>query len=223
MATQWESLLHLARGGRVLLIPFTEPQAQMELEQAAREEGLALDWFGGFPFALRRAGYLRPPELPPLEDPTRILALDSDLPTDHLLEASLRGDLHRVGGELWLATLAQGEEALLRAGISFRRVNPSELPRGRRKTIVVPSPRLDVVGARSFGISRNLFAQGMRLGKVQLDGHVAEGKDPVRQGSSVLAEGLGGFRVLQLLGSTRRGNLRLEVEVYPIANSNHLQ
>jgi RNA-binding protein YlmH len=78
---------------------------------------------------------------------------------------------------------------------------------------VVPSLRVDVVGAKGFGVSRNYFAQGVKAGKVKLKGKTATAKDEIAEGDALVAEGLGNLVVKKVLGQTKRGNVKLEVEV----------
>jgi len=80
-------------------------------------------------------------------------------------------------------------------------------------TAVVPSLRIDVLGARAFRVSRSYFAKGVASGNV-LIGEAAAGKAAqVQPGERVQALGLGEFELLSVDGSTRKGNLRVSLRV----------
>jgi RNA-binding protein YlmH len=68
-------------------------------------------------------------------------------------------------------------------------------------------------GPRGFGVSRTYFAQGVKAGKVKLRGKTASVKDELTEGDTLLAEGLGSLALKRVLGQTKRGNVKLEVEV----------
>jgi RNA-binding protein YlmH len=70
------------------------------------------------------------------------------------------------------------------------------------------------VGAKGFGVSRNYFAQGVKTGKVKLKGKTATVKDEVAEGDRLTAEGLGDLIIKKILGQTKRGNVKLEVDVH---------
>jgi len=48
---------------------------------------------------------------------------------------------------------------------------------------------------------------------VRLKGRPASPKDEMAPGDTLLAEGLGSLRLLEVLGETRRGNYKIRVEV----------
>jgi len=77
---------------------------------------------------------------------------------------------------------------------------------------VVPSLRVDAVGAKGFGVSRTYFQEGVKAGKVRLRGRMATPKDELVPGDVLYAEGLGVLKVLEVLGSTRKGRIRVRVE-----------
>jgi RNA-binding protein YlmH len=133
-----------------------------------------------------------------------------------VLEPGLMGDLEEVNGGFLLVTLPKGIKELSNTTLSFREPSPAELPKARNKTrsVVVPSLRVDVVGAKGFGVSRNYFAQGVKAGKVKLGGKTVSAKDEIAEGESLLAEGLGVITLKKILGQTKRGNVKIEVEVH---------
>lgn len=220
-----QEYLKKARGGRVVQTPFLEADSLDELRRAAKQEGIQLEAFGGLPLAERQVVVLFPPQVPEVSDPTKVVfvafegeieALEDKLRA--LLEPGLMGDLEEARGEpggYLLVTLPKGLKALQGAGLEVHEATPDELPKSRERTrsVVVPSLRVDVVGAKGFGVSRNYFAQGVKAGKVKLRGKPASAKDEIAEGDTLLAEGLGSLVVKKVLGQTKRGNVKLEVEV----------
>ncbi|WP_018465553.1 S4 domain-containing protein [Calidithermus timidus] len=217
-----QSYVSKARGGRVVQTPFLEPDQQDELRRLAKAEGLQVEFFGGLPMALRQVAVLFPPEVPRVSDPTKVavLCFEGDLEAleDRLrgvLEPGLLGDLEEARETFLLVTLPKGIKALLEAGFTVREALPEELPKSRERTrsVVVPSLRVDAVGSKGFGVSRSYFAQGVKAGRVRIAGKTVSAKDEVKEGDTLVAEGLGVLRVKRMLGQTKRGNVKLELEV----------
>ncbi len=214
--------LSKARGGRVVQTPFLEAEDLDELRRGAKQEGLNLEAFGGLPIAERQVVLLFPDNIPAVTDPTKVLFLrfDGDLEAleDRLrliLEPSLMGDLEESRDGFLLVTLPKGVKAIQESGLEAHEATPQELPKTRERTrsVVVPSLRVDVVGAKGFGVSRNYFAQGVKAGKVKLKGKTASAKDEIAEGDVLTAEGLGNLLVKKVLGQTKRGNVKLELEM----------
>lgn len=200
-----------ARGGRVVETGFLDPEEQALLEEKARGEGLKVAFFGGFPLAERRLAVLYPPEVPSVHDPVEVVFLEKEPPD--LGEAM--GDLEAFGEGYLVAVSAKGRRALEEAGYTLFPPPEGALraTSERVRTLVVPSLRVDAVGAKGFGVSRSYFVQGVRAGKVRLRGKVASPKEEMAPGDTLLAEGLGSLRLLEVLGETRRGNYKIKVEV----------
>ena len=83
----------------------------------------------------------------------------------------------------------------------------------RRFDAVVPSLRVDAVGAKAFRVSRSFFRRGIEAGNVMVNGSAVGKAAAVKEADEVYAAGLGRFRVVALLGETRRGNLKITLEV----------
>ncbi|GIW32172.1 MAG: RNA-binding protein [Meiothermus sp.] len=218
-----QEYLKKARGGRVVQTPFLEAEALEELRRQAQQEGLRLETFGGLPMASRQVAVLFPEHIPAVSDPTTVvfLTFEGDLEALEdrlraLLEPGLLGDLEETQEGFLLATLPKGLKTLQEAGLQAREAAPEQLPKTRERTrsVVVPSLRVDVVGAKGFGVSRTYFAQGVKAGKVKLRGKTASAKDEITEGDHLLAEGLGSLVVKKVLGQTKRGNVKLELEVH---------
>ncbi len=80
-------------------------------------------------------------------------------------------------------------------------------------TGVVPSLRIDVLGARAFKVSRAYFARGVASGNVLVAGSRAGKSQQIQPGQMVQAVGLGEFELLNVDGSTRKGNLKVSLRV----------
>lgn len=203
--------LKRARGGRVVQTGFLTPEEQNALAQLAEKEGIRVAFFGGLPLAERKVAVLYPPEVPSVHDPVAVFFLEKE-PLD-LGEAL--GDVEPWEEGYLVALLPQGRKALEAQG--YRLLPPPEgalrPPRERVRTLVVPSLRVDAVGAKGFGVSRTYFAQGVKAGKVRLRGKPASPKEEMAPGDVLLAEGLGSLTLLEVLGKTVRGNYKIKVEV----------
>jgi RNA-binding protein YlmH len=94
-------------------------------------------------------------------------------------------------------------------------VDASDLERSNKtRAVVVPSMRLDVIGAKGFGVSRAYFQQGIEGKKVRINGSLASSSTQVREGDTLIAEGLGRIEFKRILNETKRGNWKLELEVH---------
>ena len=78
----------------------------------------------------------------------------------------------------------------------------------------MPSMRVDVVGAKGFGVSRAYFQQGIDGGKVRLNGQIVRASADIREGDSLSAEGIGRIDFKRVVNETRRGNFKVELEVH---------
>ena len=200
-----ERYLKRARGGRVVRTGFLDPEDQARLEEMARREGIRVAFFGGFPLAERKVAVLYPEEVPSVSDPVEVVLLDRPPPADL---GEVLGEVEEVEEGVLAALLPEGRKALEAQG--YRLLPPPEgalrPPRERVRTLVVPSLRVDAVGAKGFGVSRSYFAQGVK-------GRPASPKDELAPGDLLFAEGLGTLRLLEVVGKTVRGNYKIKVEV----------
>ena len=152
-----ERYLKRARGGRVVRTGFLDPEDQARLEEMARREGIRVAFFGGFPLAERKVAVLYPEEVPSVSDPVEVVLLDRPPPADL---GEVLGEVEEVEEGVLAALLPEGRKALEAQG--YRLLPPPEgalrPPRERVRTLVVPSLRVDAVGAKGFGVSRSYFA-----------------------------------------------------------------
>lgn len=85
-------------------------------------------------------------------------------------------------------------------------------PRFAKKTITVPSPRLDAVVGEVHHLSRAKAVVPIRAGKVKVNWKMVE--DPsysLQEGDMISLAGFGRFKVLEIAGPTRSGRLRMQI------------
>ncbi len=221
------SLRSDASGGRVAHSTFLEPAEADVLLKAARAPGVATGAWGGFAGARRRVVTARPDHVPAAA-PTLVAWYVEGARDPGALQVALRaagvapgavGDVvvHADGCSVVALGSARSPEAVTIEGVRLplqalevERISASA---SKRSTAVVSALRVDVLGARAFGVSRSWFAKGVAAGRVRINGRPADKRSEVGPGDEVWAEGLGRFRLLELCGTTRKGNHRVELEV----------
>lgn len=216
-----------AVGGRVTHAPFLEPDDADALLRAVRVPGVSADAWGGYAGARRRVVSVRPDHVPSASQTLCGWYLEGATQDDDVrvalqlagVAADALGDVvaHTDGCSVIVVASTRVPERVRVAGRSLVPV-PVPVERvasgaAKRLTAVVPALRVDVLGARAFGVSRSYFAKGVAAGHVHVNGRPADKRSEAGSGDEVWAEGLGRFRVLSVLGETRRGNLRVELEV----------
>ena len=129
------------------------------------------------------------------------------------------GDVREERGAFLVAATGKAAKALAElTALGGREVDVEEVGesagRGAKvREVVVPSMRIDVVGAKGFGVSRAYFQQGVEAGKVRLNGQVARASAEIREGDSLAAEGMGRIDFKRVVNETRRGNYKVELNV----------
>ena len=178
-----ERYLKRARGGRVVRTGFLDPEDQARLEEMARREGIRVAFFGGFPLAERKVAVLYPEEVPSVSDPVEVVLLDRPPPADL---GEVLGEVEEVEEGVLAALLPEGRKALEAQG--YRLLPPPEgalrPPRERVRTLVVPSLRVDAVGAKGFGVSRPQGEARLPQGRARPRGPALRGgaRDPQAPG-----------------------------------------
>lgn len=224
-----ERLKRAAAGGRVQHTGFLSPQEAARVSFQLRSQGVHTSCWGGYWGAGRRVLTVFPPEIPTSDAPLtavyfptvddegvlRELLLRDGVPKDQL------GDIvkHRDGLSVILKDPPH-PATLNRKRVGSLEVEPMvvglELVRQGKlstKTVVVPSMRADVLGAKAFGVSRTYFGKGVAGGKVYLNGMVAGKSSVVELADEVYAEGVGRFCVEAIEGKTKRGNLKVVLQI----------
>ncbi|HWG84910.1 MAG TPA: S4 domain-containing protein [Deinococcales bacterium] len=237
MSLDLRALVAQARGGRVVRTAFVD--ADTLDRRALASEGVRYAVHGGFADPARVIYTIFPEHIPSVDDPVRVYRLNGEfppdfraddlqvalgIPADHRGDIRAEGDL-RFGAGFLVATTTKGAKSL--DGITSIRALGRELPveveaveggslerSNKTRAVVVPSMRVDVVGAKGFGVSRNYFQAGVEAGKVRVNGAPATSSTSIREGDTLTAEGLGRVEFKRVLNETRRGNFKVELEVH---------
>ncbi len=226
MKVDANALVSAARGGRVASSPFLDPTEADALAAELRRADVGVSVDGGRPAAERRVVTAHPTEVP--HAGPRLAAVWFEGARD---EGTVRAEATTQGvpsGDLGDVVVdADGASVVVRADAlpALRAVRVAgaagvEVPlerlaqgRTRRRDAVVPSLRVDAVGAKAFGVSRSWFAKGVAAGRVHVNGQAVGKSAEAAAGDEVWADGLGRFRVLAVHGETRKGNLKVTIEV----------
>jgi RNA-binding protein YlmH len=220
------ALIGAARGGRVASSPFLAPTDADALSAVVRRAGVGVSIDGGRPAAERRVVTAHPTEIP--DAGPRLVAVWFEGARDEGevraaaravgVEAGALGDVVVDADGAALVALASALPTLL--GTRIGAAQAQEVPlerlaqgRVRRRDAVVPSLRVDALGAKAFGVSRSWFSKGIAAGRVHVNGKPAGKSAEAAEGDEVWADGLGRFRILEVKGETRKGNLKVTVEV----------
>lgn len=217
------------RGGRVAHTDFMEPEDAAQLAAQLRGAGIGVEAEGGVIGARRRVLTAFPDHIPSASTPLAAVCV-SGAPSEGDLLAALRaahiarddlGDVvaHQDGLSVVLFPRAL-ETALTLTQVggrpaSVQKADLAHLARGRQRQqqVIVPSLRVDVLGAKAFRVSRAYFAKGVAGGRVSLNGSVAGKASSAQVGDEIYAEGLGRFTVVDVQGETRKGNVKVLLEV----------
>lgn len=226
---QFTALNAAARAGRVAFSDFLEPAQADALVARLKATGAGVEAWGGYPGARRRVVAAYPPEVPSAT-PNLTAWYVAGAPS----AADLRAELTRAGIDpgrlgddvahqdgITVVTFAPLPPELQRlTHVAGRPVEGAEVPlerlgggAARQISAVVPSLRVDVLGARAFGVSRAYFAKGVAAGRVSVNGVTAGKSASAELGDQVYAAGLGRFHVQSVEGETRRGNLKVTLTV----------
>ncbi|SMB95686.1 RNA-binding protein YlmH, contains S4-like domain [Deinococcus hopiensis KR-140] len=232
MTQTLKTMVAQARGGRVVRSAFLAGD-DLDRRLLAGDD-IRHVIAGGFPDARRVVLTLHPAHIPEVDSGVTVLRVTPgaggppwdvqdfavqlrrlNLPEDQL------GDVReeRSGAFLIAATgKAVGTlEALTELGgreVEVEEVGESAGRGSKTREVVVPSMRVDVVGAKGFGVSRAYFQQGIDGGKVRLNGQAARASSEIREGDSLSADGLGRIDFKRVVNETRRGNFKVELDVH---------
>ena len=217
------------RGGRVAHTAFLDPDDAAQLAARLRDAGVSAQAEGGVTGAARRVLTAFPDHIPEANTPLAALYV-SGAPSEGDLLAALRaagiakndiGDVLAHQDGLSVVVLPAARDAALTIThvggrpVTVQAVELSRLVRGRERQqqVIVPSLRVDVLGAKAFRVSRAYFAKGIAGGRVSLNGRPAGKASSAALGDEVYAEGLGRFSVLEVQGETRKGNVKVVLGV----------
>ncbi len=217
------------RGGRVAHTDFLEPDDAAALAARLRGASVSVNLEGGVTGARRRVLTAFPDHIPEASTPLAAVTVQGAQSEGDLL-AALRahgipqnalGDVLE-GSEglsvILLPAFLESAQSLTHAGghpVTVRPTDLATLARGRQRQqqVVVPSLRVDVLGAKAFRVSRAYFAKGVAGGRVSLNGTTIGKSASAETGDEVYAEGLGRFRIHEVQGETRKGNVKVVLTV----------
>ena len=217
------------RGGRVAHTTFLDPDDAAQLGARLRDAGVNNQAEGGVTGAQRRVLTAYPEHIPGATTPLAAFYIGG-APSEGDLLAALRatgidkdqlGDVLPHQDGLSVVVLPAAKDAALKLThvggrpVSVQEVELSRLARGRERQqqVIVPFLRVDVLGAKAFRVSRAYFAKGIAGGRVSLNGRPAGKSSSAALGDEVYAEGLGRFSVLEVQGETRKGNVKVVLDV----------
>ena len=232
MKQKLSTLVAQASGGRVVRTPFLDGD---EIDRRLLAQGdVQHKIAGGFPDARRVVLTLYPAHIPEVDSGVEVLRVtpapggpgwdeqDFSVQLRRLgLNEEQLGDVREERGGAFLVA-ATGKAAQILADLSelggreveVEAVGESAGRGSKVREVVVPSMRVDVVGAKGFGVSRAYFQQGIDGGKVRLNGAPARASSEIREGDSLSAEGLGRIDFKRVVNETRRGNFKVELDVH---------
>ena len=227
-----DGLLAAARGGRVAHSGFLLPDEASRLRRAVLEAGLGVTVGGGFVGARRRVVTAHASHVPEAAPSITALYLPgvtaeraSGAFVAERVDPRWLGDVVAHQDGVSVVTLDPPEPGVLdaagevvggsRVSDSVERVPLERVAGGtlRREQVVVPSLRVDAIGAKGFRTSRTWFTKGIAAGNVRLNGDRADKGAEAVPGDEIWAEGLGWIRVESVEGETRRGNLKAVLAV----------
>ncbi len=220
-------LAEAVRGGRVASTTFLEEAEAAALLARLRRDGVACSAWGGMPAASRRIVTARPAQIPEAAPKFEAVKATASFAEEELLAALLAAGIERsdlgdafatADGSVVLLTERSAKrvpDTLMIASVPVHldRAPADEAGWGRGKQFdrVVASLRADVIGAAAFGASRTWFSKGVAAGKVRIDGERVGKASTLEVGSELWAEGLGRAILLEVLGTTKRGNVRVRL------------
>jgi RNA-binding protein YlmH len=221
-----KDLITAARAGRVVHTNFLEPNDAAALVAKLRQADISVNVSGGYPGAKRRVITVFPEHIPDADTPLVGLYVADAHDADELrvglrktLDADAIGDIiqHQDGlSAVMLRGVAKETPVTIR-GKTFEAkiVELQKIAAGssKRQTTIVPALRVDALGAKAFGVSRSYFAKGVAAGNVFVNGQKASKSTDAEAGDEIYAEGLGRFSVVSVQGETRKGNLRITMDV----------
>lgn len=219
-----------AQGGRVVSSDFLPPNDAAALEAKLRDiPGIHVTSSGGVSGAKRRIVSAFPEHIPEVTPALAAVYVagaleEADLRSSLLAHGLAAGDIGDVVNQQdGLSAIVQKNTlntALKLSRVGAAPVSPvavelEHLATGSDKDLhlVVPSLRVDVLGAKAFKTSRAYFSKGIASGNVSLNGQPAGKSSTAAAGDEIYADGLGWVRVVALEGSTKKGNHKVHLRV----------
>lgn len=224
---------------RPVLTPFFSPSLLQLLEEVLGQvDDLKVLFHGGYQKARRKRLELRPLDYLPALDFHPVLLLEiqggEDWIGENFLEFlhSLGIEEGSVGDILFLnqgiqlvcipeifQPVKKGLSRVYSEGVQVMEIEALQLQKteeaGREFTTTVASMRLDAIASSGFGFSRSRMKREILLEKVKVNWKVV--KDPARSigpADVISMDGRGRLEILEVLGQSRRGRVKLLLTRY---------
>ena len=219
-------MLESVRAGRVAHTSFLDPDDAASLVAALRQAEAGVHVSGGFPGARRRVVTAFPETIPEATTALKAVYAEGAFEPDELRVGLLKeipegnlGDIisHQAG--LSFVTFAKTKVSetvkVQGRGLALQEVDMDHVASGslKRQLVIVPSLRADALGAKAFGVSRSYFAKGIKAGNVTINGERVGKSGNAEAGDELYAEGLGRMFIVSVQGETRKGNLKVMIEI----------
>ncbi len=223
----FQRLKDSVRAGRVSHTGFLEADKAAELVARLRQADISVTVSGGYPGANRRIVTVFPETIPEATTPLAALFFP-DLAEETGLVAGLRKqiDASEIGDSLKhqqgfvVIVLAKAKARLSETiNIQGRELNFEDLTlehlagSRKRQQVIVPSLRVDALGAKAFNVSRSYFTKGIAAGNVTINGKRAEKSSSAEAGDEIYAQSIGRMYLNSVQGETRRGNLKVLIDI----------
>jgi RNA-binding protein YlmH len=220
----FDDLLKAVQAGRVAHTDFLDASDAAVLAGKLRSREVGVLVSGGYPGAKRRVITVFPEHIPEAHTPLTAWyfpvhdAEELRVGLRTILDKDAIGDVlvHQDG----LSAIVMGKTPLKPLRIKGQDIIGQVVPiekvssgSSKKQSTIVPSLRVDALGAKAFGVSRSYFAKGISAGNVSLNGKKANKSSDAEVGDEIYAEGLGRFYVSQVQGETRKGNLKVVLDV----------
>jgi RNA-binding protein YlmH len=222
----FDDLLKAVKAGRVAHTGFLEPSEAAVLASKLRDREVGVHVSGGYPGAKRRVLTVFPEHIPEADTPLTAWYFPVHDPDElrvalrNIIDKDSFGDVIEHQDGLSVIVLEKSNHLLKPLRVKGQEVVGKVVPlekvsTGTRKkhSVIVPSLRIDALGAKAFGVSRSYFAKGIAAGNVMLNGERAGKSSDAEAGDEIYADGLGRFYISQVQGETRKGNLKVVLEV----------
>ncbi len=140
------------------------------------------------------------------------------------IERSLLGDIIVTGKKAYLFCMNRISDYIIENLISVKHTTVSvrkaeaddicEIPKGfdKEKIIQVASERIDAVIAKVYNLSRSIASEYFAKEKVFVNGRLTENTSlNLKQGDIVTVRGFGRFKLSEILGTSKKGKLSVQV------------
>lgn len=221
MANYLNSLLKAVRGGKVTSTNFLDPSEADSLAASLKAQDIKVHLEGGFSGAIRRVLTAFPSHIPKATAKLSLLYFETSTKDELITQLqSLKINSDQVGDiisfqEGWAVIVLASVKSKILQFTRAQEIKFTDLAKNnaKAKQVIVPSFRVDALGAKAFNVSRSYFSQGIANGKVWLQGKLANKASTAKVEDEIYAEGLGRFRITELQGETKKGNYKIIMEI----------